>query len=617
MLEPFHAVRQMDSLCGSARHPYLIAGAFGKGWDNIHNYSYDLVWGLGRRTLPGTRLHLSNQVDFFRHFESLYGDSIPEVRVSHGNEWDLNPASLAEVSAQLRRSMEKLRTAEAMAALVTSGGDSLLRGLDRMKRDFLYGIGVYNLHGWTADGPVDRRAFAAYMRRQQRNVSDYVDALHLLAAEKLGEKIDPGPLDRVHFVFNSLSWERDGMVDVRTDGDFNAAQDLESGEILRGAVVEKDGATHLRIRVERVPPVGYRLIRLVRREGKGAPGPPDPFRFSRGRLETPHYRVRLSRSGAILSLADRAGGKEWAEGPLNDLGAARFENGEPVRVLERGAECITLLCRSDDPVRHECAVTFHARDPRVDFRNRILGNFSGPLHWTFAFNVDRPDVRHEEVGAVLLAKTESAGGHYADRMARTDYLTLNHFANAGNDRENVTLSNADCLFFRLGDSRPDFLDAGSSVLHVLAGGQVNENLGVFRQDGDTLFHQSFSLLPRSGPFDAGSAMRFSLEHQNPLFAGAATPGGEWAGPAHSFVRNDNPDVLLWALKPGEEGGLTMRWWNLESKPAASTVRLDRPIGRAVSASHVETDIAEIPCAGGAVPLDFAPQQIRTVRVPEY
>ena len=66
MLEPTIAVQKMDKLCGSDGYPYNVAGAFGKGWDNIHNYSYDLAWGLDHRTLPGTKLCLSNEVDFFR-----------------------------------------------------------------------------------------------------------------------------------------------------------------------------------------------------------------------------------------------------------------------------------------------------------------------------------------------------------------------------------------------------------------------------------------------------------------------------------------------------------------------------------------------------------------------
>jgi alpha-mannosidase len=201
MLEPTVAVIQMDTLCESKRYPYKIAGAFGKGWDNMHNYTYDLAWGLCHRTRPGTKLYLSNQIDFFRHFESEYGKELPTETVSFGNEWDLNLATLAEVSGQLKQSMEKLRTAEAMAAIATQGDTKKLAPLDLLKQDFLHGIGMYNLHGWTADGPYGRHEFAMYMRKQQQNVSRYVDSLLASSCNELGRLINPGELQNVVYIF--------------------------------------------------------------------------------------------------------------------------------------------------------------------------------------------------------------------------------------------------------------------------------------------------------------------------------------------------------------------------------------------------------------------------------
>jgi len=176
MLEPTVAVQQMDKLCGSANYPFYIAGAFGKGWDNIHNYSLDLQWGVSHRTLPGTKVYLSNQEDFFRHFEKEYANQLPEIAAAYGNEWELGMASLAEVSGQLKRSMEKLRTAEALAAVVPDGRE-LVQKLEREKEAFLYGLGMYSVHGWTADGPITRKQFAGYMRRFQHDITSYVDQL--------------------------------------------------------------------------------------------------------------------------------------------------------------------------------------------------------------------------------------------------------------------------------------------------------------------------------------------------------------------------------------------------------------------------------------------------------
>ena len=611
MLEPTVAVQKMEKLCDTEGYPYKVAGAFGKGWDNIHNYSYDLVWGLAHRTLPVTKLYLSNQVDFFRHFEQEYGSQLPVVSLSYGNEWDINLASLAEVSGKLRRSMEKLRIAEALAAIASDGDKKMFDVLEGKKKDFLYGISVYNLHGWTADGPVDRHVFANYMRGQQEKVTGYVDTLFSMALKQMGRRINPGGIEDVVYVFNPLNWERNGLVEIPVRKDFNAVRDLENGMLFEGELFNEGSKKILRVWVEDIPSVGYKLYRL---ENKPPGAEDNVFRFSGNKLETPFYSVKISKSGAISSLFDKSLKKEWTNGLLNDPGSSNHESGNKIQILEKDDHHIMLICNSNDPVRHESIITFYADDRRVDFQNTVYQNFEGLLHWTFAFNIDTPEVWHEEVGAIIKAKTASEGGHYADRMARYDYLSLNHFCNISSRDKSITLSNSDCLFFRLGNSTPSFLDQNASVIHILAGGQVNENLGIIKQDGDTLFHQNFSLLPHSSHFDAGESMRFALEHQNPLVASEADPGGDLTENKFSFLTNENKDIILWTLKPGEDDGLIMRFWNMGDSPVNSAVHLHASILKAIYSSHVEIDIKEIPFRENVISIYLNQKELKTYRV---
>ena len=64
-------------------------------------------------------------------------------------------------------------------------------------------------------------------------------------------------------------------------------------------------------------------------------------------------------------------------------------------------------------------------------------------------------------------------------------------------------------------------------------------------------------------------MRFSLKHQNPLISGTVKGGREFPGDSFSLIKIDNPHILLWALKPAEEGfekeGLVARVWNLSQE----------------------------------------------------
>ena len=71
------------------------------------------------------------------------------------------------------------------------------------------------------------------------------------------------------------------------------------------------------------------------------------------------------------------------------------------------------------------------------------------------------------------------------------------------------------------------------------------------------------------PQSRGASLRASLEHQNPLVAGPVTAGksSEVVLPNDQFslVSLDSDEVIVWAVKPSEDGienGLVVRLWNL-------------------------------------------------------
>jgi alpha-mannosidase len=243
--------------------------------------------------------------------------------------------------------------------------------------------------------------------------------------------------------------------------------------------------------------------------------------------------------------------------------------------------------------------------------------------WRFRFNLESPELRHEEVGALLRAKLSSQGGDYAPRQARTDWLTLNHFADlTGTGDVGITLANADCAFFKLGESTPDRLDAGSPNVAVLAGGQVDGGkLGIRSQGGDEYFLQRFALLPH-GPYNPVAAMKAALEQQNPLVVGPVTGGATSPYPPDRFalVEISKPEALLWALKPAEEGiaaGVIARIWNPSGAPVNATIALRAPgwtTSEARRCTHLETDLEALQLEGGSVPVALKRQGMTTVRL---
>ncbi len=150
------------------------------------------------------------------------------------------------------------------------------------------------------------------------------------------------------------------------------------------------------------------------------------------------------------------------------------------------------------------------------------------------------------------------------------------------DNYGITLSNQDCSFFKLGESKVDSLWENSSIIHALAGGQVDKKLedggymDIFKQNGHKGFYYKFALNIHQKAFDNIEAMKFSLEHQNPLTTGWIEGENGSVSNTFSLLSINNPEVLLWSVKPSEEGienGLITRFWNMDSKTVNPIIKL--------------------------------------------
>jgi len=623
-----------------AAEPYRVRAAFGFGWDaldrktgepyapNPKQYPFvDHFHRIAKAMSNAERqVIVSNEEDFFRDFESRYGGLLPTESVTHGNEWDLYSASLAETSAQVRRAVEGLRTAEAMATLVSLQRPDFLNGREAARDQAFQNLGLFWEHDWTADGPVTREARADWQRKLAADIAGYVDGLAADSTAALAELIAaPAGVQRF-FVFNPLGWARTDIADLPYDGTPDVeVVEVASGESVLHQYVESAGSRKLRILARDLPAVGYKVFEV--RPASPGRADRDSAATLEGRVfENSRVKLVLDADGAISSLIDkREPAVELAASidglKVNDL-AAKQSGGHGLVVENAGPVSVTVRLASDAARNHVTRVTLIRDSDRIAIANEITENFGDVRHWSFSFNLASPDVRTEELGAVIRLRKKSEGGDYADRNARCDYATLNHFADMtdGDNRRGVTLSNWDCAFMKPGRSTPDALDVKTAQLNVLAGGQVDgDQLGIRNQGGETHFLQRFALRPHQA-YDGVAAMRFALEHQNPLIAGRVkgSPAAPMPETAFSLVSVSDSRVLLWAIKPAEEGvsrGIVVRFWNLADVPVTSTFDFGRNLVSMNRTTHLETDLDSVSLEAGKAPsAPFARQQLHTFRV---
>lgn len=568
------------------------------------------------KTTAARTVIVSNQVDFFNDFEASYGSQISAYGASFGNEWDTYCASLAEVSARVKRSVERLRGAEALSSLVSVVSPAFMAGRAAARDQAWMSLGLYWEHnfGMVGYGPSDPKVTdrIAWQRARLADIEGYVNTLATDAATALGGLIR-GSSQRF-FAFNPLSWTRTDVAELPYTGSSNLRViDLATGQETPSELETVDGRQVLRILATHVPPLGYKVFEI--RAGSGAPFSP-AAQVSGAVVENEFYRLTVADRGALTSLIDKTrGNREFVRSvggrAVNDLAAGAGQ----LRVEHSGPVSVTLLAQASAPLSRATRIRLLRGLRRIELRNEIQQNFADTYTWGFGFNLDTPDVYHEEVGALVRARLQP-DGQYATRNARYDWLTLNHFADMSDGNVGVTLSNADCCFMRLGDSRVDSLDVTTPQIQALVGGRVGGGggAGLPNQGGDSSFLQRFALQTHDS-YDPAAAMRFALEHQNPLVTGLVTGGSAYPETSFSLLTVDNPNVLLWALKPADDGiaqGLVARLWNVSAQAAAFRLSLP-PLGvtDARRLSHIETAIGAAPLQGGALVDSLAAQQLKT------
>ncbi|MDX2115167.1 MAG: glycoside hydrolase [Planctomycetota bacterium] len=632
-----------------ARYPFNVVGAFGKGWDDFQTFTTEFVTTAQAATNPSRRVIVSNITDFFDDFVSTHGPGgQATLTQSFGNEWDADAAAFAEVSARMKRATELLRPAESLALLASLHDPAFMDPREQDRDRAFQNMGLFYEHNMGMQSPptgaAGIAARAAWQRRLADEAHDYVTGLLADAAGRLGALIPAAAPHQRFFAFNPLSWERADFADLPwTSTQPVHVVDLSTGleipfQIVDPTPLPGETARRLRVWATGVPAMGYKVFEI--RPGPGAAtfpplvtvvagSPPAPSLT----IQSPRYRLTLQGRGAITSLIDRAqNDREFAATvagrAINDLGPASGS----VTVESAGPVSLTLLATAPSPLAHTTRVTLFREGERIAIHNQITQNFDATSEWGYSFALASPRLVHEELGAVLDARLTTQGGHYAPRNARYDLLTFNHFADLaepGPSAPGITLSNWDCMFLRRGNSGTISLDVSTPRLSVLAGGRVNGSaVGMVNQIGDSLFTQRFAARSHAAQDQAG-AMRFALEHQNPLVTGLVT-GSSPDLPATSFslLTSSNPDVIVWALKPSDDGfaasdslggAVTLRAWNISNAPAQATFQIaPRGVASAAVASHIET---LDPTLGPAPALTlsgmtaaFGPQQMRTFRI---
>jgi alpha-mannosidase len=602
-----------------------VVGMFGWGWDDLQTATDLFVKTAQDSSSAQRRVIVSNELDFFADYESNAPAGVtPAYSASFGNDWDCNVATMAEVTASVKRAVEDLRSAEALTLLVSLAQPSFMAGRAAKADSAFNAMGLYFEHNWNNDGAYTSHR-PAFNRAKAAQISGYVSSLKADAASALAGVIRRTGTATRFFVFNPLSWARTDVanVDVTPPQPFRVIEQ-GSGREVRSQAYTKGGRKFIRILAENVPSFGYRIYEIQNGAGHNADS---AATFSNGNatIENAHYRITVDGRGAISSLVDKTDGdRQWVQiigsRAMNDLGSG---TGSPTPE-NVGPVSASVLVNAGGTPAHRTRVTLYSGVPRTEIENEITENFVGypPLFYSYGVNISGATVRHEEVGAIATARLHSQGGTYSPTSAVYQYLTMNHFVDLSNASRGITLSNWDSQFFQLGNSSASVLDVTTPQINAIVGGRLAPSTQAFGgQDGDSYFLNRYALQTH-GSYDQAAAMRMALEHQNPFVTSLLSGGGSfYPDTAFSLLSVSDSSVILWAAKPSEEGiadpthgGVILRFWNLSEEPRSLRVAFNATPSNARKTTHIETDIDDAILDGVVLTDAFPSQRMQTYRV---
>jgi len=430
-------------------------------------------------------------------------------------------------------------------------------------------------------------------------------ALRQLAGPPAGE---PGAA----LVFNSLSWERAGEMPL--DGVPEGM--CPAGEAVRAQWVEgPDGRRTLASDGLRIPALGAATVPLR----KGEPGGESPFSVDGDLVTTPHAEARFDAAGRIVSLLDKATGREVVKpgGALNailigeDVPEANdnwdidWDQHLKMHAEDAPAEREVV---ADGPLQLRIRirralgtgsslvqdVVFHAGTPRVDFESVLQWSEKHTLlKVSFDLNVLCEQARHEIQYGHVLRPTHSNRPH-----ERAQFEVCNH--------KWTDLAEAGFGVALLNDCKYGVSARGSTLgLTLVKSGTHPDARG---DEGTHVF--AYALLPHAGAFCVESVVRPAYEFN---VRPTVHPCGADAVAAGSLLTVDAPNVIVEAVKWAEAGdGLVVRLYEASKTATRATLALAAPVREVVETNLLEDEVRALPLRDGEVTLELHPFEIKTL-----
>ncbi|NMC37943.1 MAG: glycosyl hydrolase [Bacteroidales bacterium] len=503
-------------------------------------------------------LVIASATQMMKAFSDKYGDSLPVLSGDFTEYWTDGLGTAAKQTGIARSSKERLIQVETLWSMLNPEKAAPRDKISEAWRNIIMGTE----HTW------------CYMDPKKQPITNdilkvkfgFFDTAREMSLSLLDESVEQFRQEgsRSVAVFNTLSWERDGIVYLTPDQSrsFNSVTD-ENGKQLP---CQKLSSGELVFVTGRIPAFGSVIYTLKEKKTKNSGTIAIGYALDNGII-----KVTVDpRTGDISSLI--SSGYDYADNSSESLiNSYRYLHGEDppenassaknvrVMVKENGPLLSTLLVESDaDGCRNLIReITIIAGQPFVDIRNivdKTAVTEKEGIHFGFGFNIPSPVTRFDiPWGVAELEKDQLAA-------ANRNWIAFQRWLDISNSERGVTFCSLDAPLFQNGTITANVLGAAtnsprwirklepSPIIYSWALNNHWHTNFPLSQEGIITFR--YRILPHNYGYDPVKANRFGLEQSQPLIA---VPVKQDAYPGQPFTIAGSDKVYVSVIKAGSNG----------------------------------------------------------------
>jgi hypothetical protein len=597
------------------------------------------------------RLRYSGFAEAMGYIARQFGDAIPVVRGDGGPYWEDGIISTSRSAALERETEQRALAAEKFSTLSGLINPRLQPEDEALKR-LWNNMVLYDEHTWGAycsvsnpqsEESVEQLAVKEDFATQAKKDVDYVLRRALAA---LADYIyDP---NRTLLVFNPLSWQRSGMVEMDLDKGLELVDLVTSRTVPYEVLSTGPDYRHIRFLAQDVASVGYKAYAL--KESKAEPA--TPATTAEGTIENQYYRVRLDpQSGAVRGIYDKELNKELVNAsspyrfdqylyvtgadqtpnrliqyssasPIPELSVHNASGGRLLSVAHQPFGVVARLESSGvNTPRIETEVILFNGQKKIEFINHVhkaeVYTKEG-VYFAFPLAMEHPQFRYEiQNGSVDPSRDQLPG-------AGKEWFSAQHWVAAEQGGVTAALVPVDASLVALGDvvrgKWPlDFGQRPGTVFSYVMNNYWDTNYAA-GQGGDFTFRY---VLTSGNNLEPAYLSRLGSEEMSPLELDQITSQDKALNSPRplesaqgSFLQVSNPDVVLVTWKMAEDGdGTILRF--LEVAGRESSVEVQTPLLNVAAAwfnDALERKQGRLSVSSHGFRFSVKPFQIVTVRL---